>query len=128
MKKLGILLITLLLLFTGFAMAAPSYCNRVEAGSYIDMTVANVVTTSETRFIVPDADDKVELNYGITVTDLEGLSSIGEAAAYMEVVIHEGRNSSAILGDMFEEIRYTDSTSIFGSLMFFNKNMHYESA
>ncbi len=106
----------------------PAFCNRAEAGSYIDMTVANVRTSADTRFIMPVADDKVELNYDIVVTDLEEVPSLGQADAYMEVVIREGRKTAKYPTGMFEEIKYTDSTSVFGAILFFEKDMHYESS
>ncbi len=106
----------------------PAFCNQAEAGSYIDMTVANVRTSTDSRFIVSSADSGVELNYDIVVTDLEGAPSTGGAEAYIKVIIREGRNSATYPTGMFEELKYSDSTSIFGDIMFFEKDMSYVSS
>ncbi len=46
------------------------FCNRAESGSTIDMTVANVRTTTTDRFVMPSSDHPVELNHDLRVTEL----------------------------------------------------------
>jgi hypothetical protein len=105
----------------------PAYCNRVEAGSTIDMTVANVRTTSTDRFIIPEADQMVELNHDIVVTELvEDLPSMGTASAYMDVLIQEaGANRND--DDLMERIEFNEETTVTGDISEFTKLMHYES-
>jgi hypothetical protein len=114
----------------------PAYCNRAEAGSTIDMTVANVRTTSTDRFVMPSGDHAVELNHDILVTELiEDLPSIGTASAYMEVLIQEGRGAWEIdnggpitnLDPLMERIEFSEETTVSGDITTFEKLMHYES-
>jgi len=111
----------------------PSYCNRAEAGSSIDMTVANVRTTSTDRFVMPSADHPVELNHDILVTELiEDLPSMGTASAYMDVLIQESQQPAGLLEvpgpyPLSERIEFTEETTVSGDISTFEKLMHYES-
>ncbi|HUU75559.1 MAG TPA: hypothetical protein VMW63_05665, partial [Methanoregulaceae archaeon] len=105
--------------------AVPPYCNRAEAGSSIDMTVANIRTTSTDRFVMPSADHPVELNHDIRVSELvTDLPSIGMASAFMDVLIQEGIDENVVL---FERIEFSESTTVDGDITLFEKLMHYES-
>jgi len=109
----------------------PAFCNRAEAGSTIDMTVANVRTTSTDRFVMPSADHPVELNHDIRVSELvTDLPSIGMASAYMDVLIQEDYGfvplypATTTLG---ERIEFSEETTVDGDITLFEKLMHYES-
>ncbi|MCE5298812.1 MAG: hypothetical protein MUE45_01520 [Methanoregulaceae archaeon] len=105
----------------------PAYCNRAEAGSTIDMTVANVRTTSTDRFVMSSGDHPVELNHDILVTELiEDLPSMGTASAYMEVLIQEGSALGAE-AELMERIEFSEETTVSGDITTFEKLMHYES-
>ncbi|MCU0629287.1 MAG: hypothetical protein MUE45_07405 [Methanoregulaceae archaeon] len=105
----------------------PAYCNRAEAGSTIDMTVANVRTTSSDRFVTSSGDHTVELNHDILVTELiDDYPSSGTASAYMEVLIQEGGADDAS-DDLMERIEFSEETTITGDITSFEKLMHYES-
>jgi hypothetical protein len=104
----------------------PAYCNRAEAGSTIDMTVANVRTTSTDRFVMPSGDHPVELNHDLVVTELvEDLPSMGTASAYMEVLIQEGSSTSP--STLQERIEFYEETTVSGDITNFEKLIHYES-
>jgi hypothetical protein len=104
----------------------PAYCNRAQAGSTIDMTVANVRTTTTDRFVMPSADHPVELNHDLRVTELvTDVPSVGFASAYMDVLIQEG--SKAQTANMMERIEFHEETSADGAITLFDKLMHYES-
>jgi hypothetical protein len=106
----------------------PTYCNRAEAGSTIDMTVANVRTTSTDRFVTTSSDHTVELNHDILVTEvIEDLPSMGTASAYMEVLIQEARGDPFDPTTLMERIEFTEETTITGDITTFEKLMHYES-
>jgi hypothetical protein len=106
----------------------PAYCNRAEAGSTIDMTVANVRTTTTDRFVMPSADHPVELNHDIRVTELVAdVPSIGFASAYMEVLIQEARGDPFDPAVLMERIEFTEETFADGAITLFEKLMHYES-
>jgi len=104
----------------------PAYCNRAQAGSTIDMTVANVRTTTTDRFVMPSADHPVELNHDLRVTELvTDVPSVGFASAYMDVLIQEG--SAAQTTTLTERIEFHEETSVDGAITLFDKLMHYES-
>ena len=105
----------------------PAFCNRAEAGSTIDMTVANVRTTSTDRFVMPSGDHTVELNHDILVTELiDDLPSQGTASAYMEVLIQEG-GAEPQENTLMERIEFWEETTVSGDITEFSKLMHYES-
>ncbi|HUU74794.1 MAG TPA: hypothetical protein VMW63_01755 [Methanoregulaceae archaeon] len=113
----------------------PAYCNRAEAGSTIDMTVANVRTTTTDRFVMPSGDHPVELNHDLRVTELvTDVPSVGLASAYMEVLIQEGRGdwgdtwtAGESLDPLMERIEFSEETIVTGEITNFVKLMHYES-
>ncbi|HUU76659.1 MAG TPA: hypothetical protein VMW63_11325 [Methanoregulaceae archaeon] len=107
----------------------PAFCNRAEAGSTIDMTVANVRTTSTDRFVMPSSDHTVELNHDIRVSELvTDLPSMGMASAYMEVLIQEGSGPDwPTASQLQERIEFTEETTVDGDITLFEKLMHYES-
>jgi hypothetical protein len=105
----------------------PAYCNRAQAGSTIDMTVANVRTTTTDRFVMPSADHPVELNHDLRVTELvTDVPSIGFASAYMDVLIQEGGAGNANQ-TLMERIEFHEETSVEGAITLFDKLMHFES-
>jgi len=115
----------------------PAFCNYAEAGSTVDMTVANVRTTTMDRFIVPTSDTSVELEHDILVTELiDGVPSSGTASAYMDVLIQEARGIQLIQEDsgpeeiispLSERIEFSEVSSVHGDINVFDKQMNYES-
>jgi len=110
----------------------PTYCNRAEAGSTIDMTVANVRTTTTDRFVMPSADHPVELNHDLRVTELvTDVPSVGFASAYMDVLVQEARGGEAGPDapylTLMERIEFSEESSADGAITLFDKLMHYES-
>lgn len=104
----------------------PAYCNFAEAGSTIDMTVANVRTNSMDRFIVPSGDTTVELEHDIAVTELiTDLPSMGSASAFMNVLIMEAYADTP--RTMGEKIEFNELTSVYGDITAFLKDMNYVS-
>ncbi len=105
------------------------FCNRAEAGSTIDMTVANVRTTTTDRFIMPSGDHPVELNHDIRVTELVAdVPSVGMASAYMDVLIQESRSpETGPATVLMERLEFSEETSFDGAITLFEKLMHYES-
>ncbi len=131
--------------------AIPAFCNHVESASSIDMNIANVGTTMNTRFIVPSSDTPVSLNNNIRVSD-----SIGKVSAGIDVNIREGANLdediqnfnapieictpgggctiyefdgwfSIIPSNLAEEVNMHEFTSADGSIVSFRKSMSYTS-
>ena len=107
----------------------PAFCNYAEAGSTVDMTVANVRTNSMDRFINPTSDTSVELEHDILVTELiNGLPSSGTASAHMDVLIME---ASVLTGELIsplaEQIEFSEVSTITGDISVFDKQMNYDS-
>ncbi len=104
-----------------------AFCNKVETGSTFVLSVANVATEANNRFITKSGDSPVETNYHILVTDYaNGLPSKGSVMAFIRGTIKEGSNNDPdALG---EESSFEDSTSIIGDISIFDKQMHYDSA
>ena len=109
----------------------PVYCNRVEAGSTIDMSVANLRTTTTDRFVMPSADHPVEVNHDLRVTELVAdVPSVGFASAYMEVLVQEARAPRPMTVDitrLMERVEFSEETAADGAITLFEKLMHYES-
>jgi hypothetical protein len=102
----------------------PAYCNFAEAGSTVDMTVANVRTNTMDRFVVPTSDTSVELEHDIQVTELiEGVPSSGTASTHMDVLIMEGR----FLEILAERIEFSEDYSLIGDITVYDKQMNYQS-
>jgi hypothetical protein len=111
--------------FDGGTSACPAFCSQAGAGSIIDMSRVNVRTTSNARFIMKSTAYPVELNHEILVTEfVPGVPSRGSASGFMEILIREGRGTSASLA---EEIRFDEKTSVSGEITHFEKLMHFES-
>lgn len=106
-----------------------TFCNMAESGSTIDMTVANVRTTSTDRFVMPTSDYPVELNHDILVTELTpGLSSEGTASAYMNVLLQENYDEEfPWISILAERIEISEETTVTGDVTVFEKLMHYDS-
>ena len=126
----------------------PAFCNYAESTSSIDLSVANVRTSSDARFVVSSADTPVILDHEIRVTD-----SVGKASAGMDVLIMESNPSADRLDfafsiypepeseerydiegwvsesstDAMEDIELSEFTSIDGSIRLFDKVMRYDS-
>jgi hypothetical protein len=112
---------------TAVTATFPAYCNRAQAGSTIDMTVANIRTTTTDRFVMPSADHPVELNHDLRVTELVAdVPSVGFASAYMDVLIQEAGAGDAN-ATLVERIEFHEETSVDGAITLFDKLMHYES-
>jgi len=110
----------------GGSGTSPGFCSFIEAGSTIDMSVANVRTSTDARFIVTSADYPVELNHEILVTELiDGVPSQGLATAYMNALIMEGGSGSP--DSLAEKIEFSEMTSIYGDITVYDQDMHYES-
>jgi hypothetical protein len=106
----------------------PTYCNRAEAGSTIDMTVANVRTTSTDRFIMGSGDHPVELNHDLRVTELiTDVPSVGMASANLDILIQEGGGALQTGRVLMERIEFTEESTADGAITLFEKLMHYES-
>ena len=114
----------------------PSFCNKVETGSAMNLKVANLNTQMGDRFIMKSADPGIEIfnNVGVSAYASD-LPSKGSVSAFIKGSIKEGgRNTTApdgsVIedpGDLYETIVFSDSTSISGDISTFAKAMSYSS-
>jgi hypothetical protein len=98
----------------------PAFCNVIDTGSSIDMSVVNVATTTGARFVVKSADTPVEVYHTIRIDTLDDSPSIGRAAAYIKGSIMEGRGNSS---GYFENVAFEERISIDGYITLFDKDM-----
>jgi hypothetical protein len=155
LKKVGILVIALALLIAGIAMAdpgitatkqisfigengagitstdniltsgcGPGFCNTVEAGSSITMSVVNTVTTTNSRFVRGSVTTPVTVNHNIRVDALGATPSQGKVSAFMKGSTQEARGTTS---NLFEQVEFSESTSMDGQITLFDKQMHWES-
>jgi len=106
----------------------PAYCNIIQAGSKYDLTVGSVVTGASERFVGTDAANPVVLNYAINVkpygTSAGQIPAIGSASAYVKAHIQEARVNGTVKA---EDLTYSESTAVQGTITAFNKVIAYQS-
>ena len=127
----------------------PPFCNIVEEGSTVDITIGSLATQSSERFIMlaapdtrvtgptfgmawpkPVADPGVEANYNVKLTGFGDVPSVGTASAYMNVHVQEGRVVDFTSSDHYpkaEDLVYSELTTTTGEITLFQKTMNYKS-
>ncbi len=131
---------------SGLHTLNPPFCNIVEEGSSIDLTIGSLTTGTSERHIMPYAgsiydegdigwdlpvsDSGVELNYNIKLTGFGDIPAMGSAEAYMNVHLQEAR--TAIYSESApimkaEDLVYSESTTAAGEITLFQKVMNYKS-
>jgi hypothetical protein len=152
MKKIGILVIALALLFVGVTMAdagnievtkqisflgeggstitsteglfLSSFANTINSGSSFDGSVVNTNTQTNSRFVIGSLNTPVSLNHNIRVTPLGNLPSNGKVTAYTEGTIMEGRDAKT---GLFELMEFKERTTVNGKITLFDKQMGWVS-
>ncbi len=113
----------------------PTFCNKVETGSAMNLKVANLNTQLGDRFVMKAADPGVEIFNNVAVSSYAtDLPSKGSVSAYIKGSIKEsGRLSDLggpfeeVVGSPYETITFSDSTAISGDISTFAKAMSYNS-
>jgi len=127
----------------------PPFCNIVQEGSSVDLTMGSLSTETRERFImvaVPDttpssfgiawpyplADPGTEADYSITLTGFGDLPASGSATAYMNAHVQEGRDvirdGTGPYGSRYpksEDLAYSESTTVSGDITVFSKELNY---
>ncbi len=124
----------------GSGVQAPSFCNKVETGSAMNLKVANLNTQMGDRFVMKAADSGVEIFNNVGVGSYAAdLPSKGSVSAFIKGSIKEGGRETApeeLQGteeeyesaeDLYETIVFSDSTSVSGDISTFAKAMSYSS-
>ncbi len=103
----------------------PTFCNKIETGSTMNLKVANLNTQLGERFVMSVKDSGVEVLNNVDVSSYaKDLPSKGSAAGYIQGSIKEARATHV---RPFETITYSDNTAISGDISNFAKAMRYTS-
>ncbi|MDD1714908.1 MAG: hypothetical protein LUQ61_06590 [Methanoregulaceae archaeon] len=120
----------------GAEKQAPSFCNRVETGSNMNLKVANLNTQMGDRFIMKSADPGVAIFNNVGVSSYAAdLPSKGSVSAFIRGSIKEGgRETTDEAGnvtepaeDLYETMVFSDITGVSGDISTFAKSMSYSS-
>jgi hypothetical protein len=118
----------------------PPFCNIVEEGSSVDLTLGSLATTTAQRYIMeigeragpwdyPVSDPGVEANYNVKLTGFGDIPAMGSAEAYINVHVQEGRTLTGTPTEdpKSEELVYSELTTASGDITLFQKAMGYTS-
>ena len=115
----------------GSESQAPSFCNRVETGSNMNLKVANLNTQMGDRFIMKSADPGVAVFNNVGVSSYAAdLPSKGSVSAFIRGSIREGGREGTTeesAEDLYETMVFSDSTGVSGDITTFAKSMSYSS-
>jgi hypothetical protein len=120
----------------GFINLNPPFCNIVQEGSSVDLTLGSLTTSTDQRYIMdnaghlpgyidwdfPVSDPGVESDYTIKLTGIGDIPAMGSAEAYINVHVQEGRSL-----DKAEDLVYSETTTASGDITLFQKVMSYNS-
>ncbi|MBP1929019.1 hypothetical protein J2741_001566 [Methanolinea mesophila] len=121
----------------------PEYCNIVEMGSDVDMTLMSLVTDSSERHIAASSDVPVAADYDIKVTGFGDIPAMGSASAFIDTHLQEGRTAYVMTipihvldedysVDLYsvgkgEDVVYSEMSTASGEITLFQKAMSYQS-
>jgi hypothetical protein len=105
----------------------PTFCNKVETGSSMNLKVANLNTQLGDRFVMKAADPGVEIFNNVAVSSYTTeLPSKGSVSAFIKGSMKEGgRMSDVSFFRLYETITFSDSSAISGDISTFAKAMSY---
>ncbi len=131
---------------------SPAFCNIVQEGSSVDLTISLLATETAQRYIMksagfysfpggevfdyeqPVSDPGVESNYGITLTGFGDVLAMGSADAYIDVHVQEARlynqtnpENIPALNPKGEDLVYSETSTASGDISLFQKTMEYTS-
>jgi hypothetical protein len=121
--------------------ANPAFCNIIQGGSSVDLTLGSLATGTGQRYImekgitvgegadVPVSDPGIESYYAITLTGFGDIPAMGYADAYMNVHIQEAKLIPGFELPNFksEDLAYSETTTASGDITLFQKVMEYNS-
>jgi hypothetical protein len=134
--------------FAGQADSVHSpFCNIVEEGSSVDLTLGSLTTATAQRYImlsagpifgepgnadVPVSDPGVESDYQIELTGFGDIPAMGSAEAFINVHLQEGRQliefpTGPDSTPKAEDVLYSETSTASGEITLFQKVMSYNS-
>ena len=134
----------------------PAFCNIVQEGSSVDLTLGSLSTDTAQRYIMksagfyteeggnngeeeifdyelPVSDPGVESDYQIALTGFGDLPASGSAEAFIDVHIQEAKGINyyspdpSTLNQKGEDLAYSETTTASGEITLFQKQMEYTS-
>jgi hypothetical protein len=124
---------------------SPPFCNIVQSGSSVDMTLMSLASEMGARTVgvqaygpdeamgtwppIPRVDTApVEMDYRLRVTGINpGSPALGSISAYLKVHVQDGGKGCPVRTGKAQDILYSEKTTAEGNITLFDKAMHYES-
>jgi hypothetical protein len=103
---------------------SPGYCNIIDLGSAVDVTLASLSTAADERHVQVFSDSAVAADYSIKVTGFGDVPAMGSATAYLNAHLQEAR---AYEGKKAEDVVYSETSTATGDITLFQKVMGYQS-
>ena len=88
------------------------------------MNVVNARTQTNNRFVEGSDDTTPSVNHNIRLTAVGNTPSVGKISAFIEGITQESRGTSGL----FEQVEFSERTSVDGQITLFDKDMHWESS
>ena len=129
---------------------SPAFCNIVQEGSSVDLTLGSLATDTEQRYIMesagfytlpdgnvtdyaqPVSNPGVESDYEIRLTGFGDIPAAGSAEASIDVHVQEARmlvqtNEAGNINAKAEDLVYSETSTASGDITLFQKAMSYGS-
>jgi hypothetical protein len=103
---------------------SPGYCNIIEVGSSVDVTLASLSTAADERHVIENSDAAVEADYSIKMTGFGDVPAMGSATAYINAHIQEAR---VYEGQKAGDVSYSETSTAAGDITLFEKVIGYQS-
>jgi len=108
----------------GVTDEVPPFCNIIEVGSDVDVTLASLTTAADERHVMASSDPAVEVDYSIKMTGFGDIPAMGSADAYIDAHIQEARTDD---GSKAEDVAYSEMSTAAGDITLFQKVIGYQS-
>ncbi|MBP1929336.1 hypothetical protein J2741_001883 [Methanolinea mesophila] len=108
----------------GVTEEMPPFCNIIEVGSDVDVTLASLTTAADERHVMKSSDPAVEVDYAIKMTGFGDVPAMGSADAYINAHIQEARTDD---GAKAEDLTYSEMSTAAGDITLFQKVIAYQS-
>jgi hypothetical protein len=103
---------------------SPGYCNIIEVGSSLDVTLASLATAADERHVEENSDAAVEVYYYIGLTGFGDVPAMGSATAYINAHLQEAREYEGLKA---EDVAYSETSTAAGDITIFSKEIGYQS-
>ncbi len=103
---------------------SPGYCNIIEVGSSVDVTLASLATAAAERHVEENSDAAVEVYYYIGLIGFGDIPAMGSATAYINAHLQEAREYEGLKA---EDVAYSETSTATGDITAFSKVIEYQS-